>query len=141
MPRSHTDAPCLIRISSIACFLTSTQQKGARKLDSRSRFLDRLKVCCFWSKNVSLTSGSPPTVLLCALSRAIRYIPGRSTNSWRARRGRGGDSRVWPGNALIVREVGRVILPFATQVDAGDLGGDVCWALVGAHEVRGPVRA
>ena len=50
-------------------------------------------------------------------------------------------ARIWPGNAFIVREVGRIILPFATQLDARDLGRDVCGAFICAHEVRGAVRA
>lgn len=33
----------------------------------RSRFLERLKVCCFWKRNTSLATGMPPIVLLCAL--------------------------------------------------------------------------
>lgn len=37
------------------------------KVHSRSRSLERLKVCCFCKRKVSLTRGRPPTVLLCAL--------------------------------------------------------------------------
>ena len=33
----------------------------------RSRFFDRLKVCCFWNKKTSLATGIPPMFLLCAL--------------------------------------------------------------------------
>lgn len=51
---------------------------------ARSKFLLRLKCCCFCNRNVSLTSGSPPTVLLCAgsgkgiPSLLVKYGPSSS---------------------------------------------------------------
>src|SRR3954451_21649368 len=50
----------------------------------RSRIFERLNVCCFCMRNVSETSGSPPTVLLCVgsghgiPSLLVKYGPSSS---------------------------------------------------------------
>ena len=72
---------------------------------------------------------------------AVCPVPISDTCTDKCRRERRGCSRIRPRNAFIVREVGRIILSFPTQIDARDLGRDVCWAFVGAHEVRGAVGA
>ena len=42
---------------------------------------------------------------------------------------------------LIVGEVGRIILSFASPDDTSDFGCDLCWALVGTHEKRHTIRS
>lgn len=42
--------------------------------------------------------------------------------------------RIWEWVTLIVGEIGRIILTLSSLIDTRDLGRDVCWSLVGAHE-------
>lgn len=42
--------------------------------------------------------------------------------------------RIWEWVTLIVGEVGRIILTLSSLIDTRDLGRDLCWSLVGAHE-------
>ena len=97
----------------------------------RSRFFDRLKVCCFCSRNVSLTRGRPPTVLLWALQYSQVHDQSRQIPKMHV--------RIGPWNTLVIGVIGAVVFTISTKGYARYLRRDLRWTLVGALKQRGSV--